>query len=129
MAPSLKDALVMFVECDDDTVVTTRAVLEVNDVAVLCVSSRQGAGDILQHRPDLLIVDVGLSDDAYGLVRDVRAETPPETERLRAVALVENEADTRRALEAGFDEVVVKPVQPRALVTRMKELLARHSTR
>ena len=129
MALSLKDALVMFVECDDDTVVTTRAVLEVNDVAVLCVSSQQGAGDILQHRPDLLIVDVGLSDDAYGLVRDLRAETPPDTERLRAVALVENETDRPRALQAGFDEVVVKPVQPRALVARMKELLAGHSTR
>jgi DNA-binding response OmpR family regulator len=129
MAPSLKDALVMFVECDDDTVVTTRAVLQVNDVAVLCVSSRQGAGEILQHRPDLLIVDVGLSDDAYGLVRDLRAEAPADSERLRAVALVEDEADRPRALEAGFDAALVKPVQPRALVARMKDLLAQHSTR
>jgi DNA-binding response OmpR family regulator len=129
MALSLKDALVMFVECDDDTVVTTRAVLEVNDVAVMCVSSQQGAGDILQHRPDLLVVDVGLSDDAYGLVRDLRTETPPDVERLPAVALLEDEADRPRALEAGFDAAVVKPVQARTLVTRMKELLARHSTR
>jgi DNA-binding response OmpR family regulator len=127
--PTLKDALVMFVECDDDTVVSTRAVLEVNDVAVLCVSSRQGAGDILQHRPDLLIVDVGLSDDAYGLVRDLRAETPPDSPRVSAVALVEDQADERRALAAGFDAAVLKPVQARTLITRLKELLARPYTR
>ena len=114
----------MFIECDDDTVVSTRAVLALNDVAVLCVSSRHGAGDILQHRPDLLVVDVALSDDAHGLVRDVRAETSPDAPPVRVLALVENEEEGRRALAAGFDAAVVKPVKPRVLVSRMQELLA-----
>src|SRR5688500_8573823 len=125
--PALKDALVMFVECDDDTVVSTRAVLEINDVAVLCISSRQGAAEILQHRPDVLVVDVSLSDDALGLVRDVRAEASKDAPRVSAMALVENETETNGALQAGFDAVVVKPVKARTLVDKMRDLLARRS--
>ena len=125
MPTTLKDALVMFVECDDDTVVSTRAVLEINDVAVLCISSRQGAGEILQHRPDVLVVDVALADDALGLVRDVRKEASAEAPRVSTMALVDNDAETHPALEAGFDAAMVKPVKPRALVEKMRDLLAR----
>ena len=125
--PTLKDSLVVFVECDDDTVVSTRAVLEINDVAVLCISSRQGAGEILHHRPDVLVVDVSLAHDALGLVRDLRAEASEDAPRVSAMALVEDEAETDGALAAGFDAVVVKPVKPRALVEKMRELLARRS--
>jgi DNA-binding response OmpR family regulator len=125
MPSSLKDALVMFIECDDDTVVAARAVLEINDVAVMCVSSRHGAGDILPHRPDLLVVDVTLSDDAHGLVRDLRAETPADAPRVAALALVENDEQARQAAEAGFDATAVKPVKPRALIAQLQELLKR----
>jgi DNA-binding response OmpR family regulator len=127
MPPTLKDALVMFIECDDDTVVSTRAVLEINDVAVLCLSSRQAASEIVGHRPDVLVVDVSLSDDALGLVRDVRAEAPADVPRISAMALVENDAETNPALEAGFDAALVKPVKPRALVEKMRDLLARRT--
>jgi two-component system response regulator RstA len=115
----------MFIECDDDTVVSTRAVLEINDVAVLCLSSRQGAGEILHHRPDVLVVDVSLSDDALGLVRDVRAEASDDAPRVSTMALVEDDTETDGALAAGFDAAVVKPVKPRVLVEKMRELLSR----
>jgi DNA-binding response OmpR family regulator len=119
-APTLKDALVIFVECDDDTVVRARAVLELYDTAVLCLSSRQGAAELLQHHPDLLVVDVSLSDDALGLARDLRAQAG----RVPTLALVESEAEGAAAREAGYDECVVKPVAPRPLLELMRTLLA-----
>lgn len=121
---TLKDALVIFVECDDDTVVRTRAVLELYDTAVLCISSRQGAAEILQHHPDLLVVDVSLSDDAMGLARDLVAQADGSRGRVRSLALVTSAGECAPARAAGYDECVVKPVAPRALLEVMRRLLA-----
>jgi CheY-like chemotaxis protein len=123
-SPTLKDALVIFVECDDDTVVRTRAVLELYDTAVLCISSRQGAAEILQHHPDLLVVDVSLSDDAMGLARDLVQQPDGSRGRVRSLALVTSAAECAPARAAGYDECVVKPVAPRALLEVMRRLLA-----
>lgn len=122
-ATTFRDALVVFVECDDDTVVRTRAVLELYDTVVMCLSSRQGAGEILQHRPDLLVVDVGLSDDALGLVRDLRGQPAAAGGTVPSLALVETDAEGAAARAAGYDEFVVKPVAPRALMRVMQSLL------
>ena len=123
-SPTLKDALVIFIECDDDTVVRARAVLELYDTAVLCISSRQGAAEILRHHPDLLVVDVSRSDDAMGLARDLREQSKGSPGRVRSLALVAGAAECGPARAAGYDECVVKPVAPRALLEVMRRLLA-----
>ena len=122
--PALQDALVIFIECDDDTVVRARALLELYDTAVMCLSSRQGAADILQHHPDLLVVNVSLSDDAMGLARDLRRQPEELRTPVRSLALVDSAAECAPARAAGYDECVVKPVEPRALLAVMRRLLA-----
>jgi CheY-like chemotaxis protein len=64
---------------------------------------------ILNIRPDVALVDLGLPKlDGYQVAEHVRARLGP---RVRMVAMTGfgQDADRRRALEAGFDAHIVKP--------------------
>jgi signal transduction histidine kinase/ActR/RegA family two-component response regulator len=72
--------------------------------------------------PDVLISDIGLPGrDGYELIRRIREMPQPHDTRMRlpAVALTAfaRPEDTARALDAGFDAHITKPLKPHALVT------------
>jgi CheY-like chemotaxis protein len=70
-----------------------------------------GVEKALALRPDLTLVDVGLPGiDGYAVARRIRDD--PAGRGLRVVALTEYGLleDRERALAAGFDAHVVKPV-------------------
>jgi CheY-like chemotaxis protein len=72
-------------------------------------------------RPDVALIDLGLPGiDGYDLVRRVRGL--PQTKATRFIALTGygQAQDRRRALEAGFDVHLTKPVDP----DRLQRLLA-----
>ncbi len=76
----------------------------------------QGLELILADPPRVAIVDVGLPKlDGYDLARRVRASLGPRRVRLIAMTGYGQPQDRERALEAGFDEHLVKPVSPDAL--------------
>jgi len=61
--------------------------------------------------PDLVLLDSRLPDmDGYQLARRVREMTGRGTVRLIALTGYGTAADRQRAMEAGFDEHIVKPV-------------------
>ena len=75
----------------------------------------------LEQRPDLVLLDIGMPGmSGYEVVRRLRAH--PDTRRTRLVAMTGwgQEEDRRQSREAGFDQHLVKPLEPRAL----EELLA-----
>ena len=80
------------------------------------------------HRPHVLISDIGLPGrDGYDLIRAVRAMGVSATQpRLVAVAFTafSRPEDKVRALEAGFDAHLGKPLQPHLLMTMVAQLLA-----
>lgn len=62
-------------------------------------------------KPDVMLIDVGLPVmDGYELVRRLRADAGLASIRLIALTGYGQESDRRRALEAGFDQHLVKPV-------------------
>ena len=68
------------------------------------------------HRPDIALVDIGLPGmDGYEVARRLRAD--PATQGMRLVALTGYGLleDQQRALQAGFDLHLVKPVPPERL--------------
>jgi CheY-like chemotaxis protein len=72
---------------------------------------------IARRRPDILLLDIGLPDmSGYDVARAVRQQ--PGGDRIKIFALTGygQEEDRRRALEAGFDGHLVKPVAPADLV-------------
>ncbi|WBS02443.1 PAS domain-containing protein [Pseudoduganella sp. SL102] len=95
-----------------------------HSVAV-CNDAREALGAVVASPPALLFVDIGLPGmDGYELVRRLRQL--PETARACIVAITGygTPQDRARALEAGFDEHLVKPVHPKALYGILARLAA-----
>jgi CheY-like chemotaxis protein len=73
----------------------------------------------------VLLSDIEMPQmDGYELLRLVRADTRIRRSRLTAIALTAyaRAADRRRALDAGFDEHLAKPVDPLTLVATIASL-------
>lgn len=84
------------------------------------VTSANSAGTALQAlaslRPDVLISDIGLPDeDGFSLIQRVRGIEDLRTLPAVALTAYTSKRDVARALAAGFQAHVAKPVEPREL--------------
>jgi PAS domain S-box-containing protein len=69
-------------------------------------------------QPHVALVDLGMPEvDGHAVARALRAEPWPDGLRLYALTGRGQEEDRRRALAAGFDEHLTKPVDPERLDT------------
>ena len=67
-------------------------------------------------KPEVVLLDIGLPEmDGYEVARRLREQNGRHRMRLVAVTGYGQPADRRRAQAAGFDEHMVKPVEPAAL--------------
>ncbi len=67
-------------------------------------------------KPEVVLLDIGLPEmDGYEVARRLRTQSGHRRMRLVAVTGYGQPADRRRAHAAGFDEHMVKPVEPAAL--------------
>ena len=107
----------LIVEDNDDARQSLRLLLESLGHEVLEASDgTQGVALALQHRPDVMLVDIGLPGiDGYEVARAVRAQPDGKTTTIIAVTGYGQVEDRRRSKEAGFDAHLVKPVSPSAL--------------
>ncbi|BAY73656.1 response regulator receiver protein [Nostoc linckia NIES-25] len=130
MQPSLAlDSLnILVVEDDDDIRCFITTVLETDGAIVEAVPSAAEALKILpQLQPDILISDIGMpNEDGYTLIRKIRALKPDMGGKVPAIALTAfGDSESRiRALEAGFQTHVSKPVYPEELVEIVADLFA-----
>jgi signal transduction histidine kinase len=70
----------------------------------------------IQLQPDIVLIDIGLPGiDGYEVARQIRSKL---RDRLRLIALsgYGQEKDRQRAFEAGFDDHLLKPVDPSRLL-------------
>jgi signal transduction histidine kinase len=101
------------------------------EVAV-AASTREGMEVLARDRPDVLISDIAMPDeDGYALIRRVRGLTPGEGGTVPAIALTAyaREEDRHLALNAGFQNHLVKPVEPIDLVSAVSALAPEASAR
>ena len=78
---------------------------------------------IEQHRPALVVLDIGLPDiDGFEVCRRVRASSSVPVLFLTAR---DGEIDRVLGLELGADDYVTKPFSPREIVARVKAILRR----
>jgi len=110
---------VLAVDDDEDTLEALRLLLERYGARVrVATSGRDALDQLLRHRPDVLVADIGMPDlDGYGLIEQVRALDPDLGGRTPAVALTAHASltDRLRALEAGYQHHLGKPVHPEDL--------------
>jgi CheY-like chemotaxis protein len=85
------------------------------------------------RRPDVLILDIAMPDeDGYTALKKVRAmeaEQGAAADRIPAIALTAHgrSEDRLRALQAGFQMHVAKPVEPAELAVVITSLTTRHA--
>ena len=119
----------LIVDDEPDTREFVRAVLESCGSEVATASSVAEALDVLEaNRLDFLISDLGMpSEDGYALIRRVR-ELP--TERggdtpAAALTAYARADDRHRALRAGFQVHIAKPIDPETLVSTVARMMHR----
>lgn len=80
--------------------------------------------EIGQDKPDLIFLDVDMpKKDGNEVAREIRAN--PQWKDIHIIMLTAKgqEKDVSKGLEAGADEYVLKPFDPRAILKRVKEIL------
>ncbi len=111
---------VLVVDDDDDSRFYISTVLEGEGASVTAVASAAAALEILsQLQPNVLVCDIAMPDeDGYSLIGRVRDLKPDKGGHVPAIALTAyaDREDRMRALEAGFQTHVAKPVAPGELV-------------
>jgi PAS domain S-box-containing protein len=124
---SLNDLRILLVEDDAGSRMATARALELRGGVIDAVANVPSAlAAYTQMRPDAMILDIGLpGEDGYSLIQRLRnMETAERLSRVPAVALTAfaRMHDRERALNAGFDEHLPKPVDVDTLVTTLLRL-------
>lgn len=92
-------------------------------------SGTQAVEEARDDPPALAIVDIGLPDiDGYEVARRLREGLGERCPRLVALTGFGQPDDRRRALEAGFDDHLVKPVDANRLTALLDEVCGPRST-
>ncbi|MEG4171829.1 MULTISPECIES: chemotaxis protein CheB [unclassified Microcoleus] len=129
--PSLEGLHILAVDDQIDTRDFLQFVLEGYGAEVLAVASARSAIAALTENPgryDVLISDIGMpEEDGYFLIREVRALAAEAGGEIPAAALTAYAGDKERerAIEAGFQRHMVKPIQPVVLGLMVANLVGR----
>jgi CheY-like chemotaxis protein len=122
----LDDMRILVVDDHDDGRTLTTLVLTQAGASIEAVASAREALELFEvHRPDVLVSDIGLPDeDGYSLVREIRSREQEHGGFLPAVALTgyARADDRARALAAGFQAHVPKPVFPAELIAAIADV-------
>jgi CheY-like chemotaxis protein len=82
----------------------------------------------ISARPDLVLLDIHMPlMDGFTVVQEIRQN--PELARIRVVAVTAYamQGDRQRALDAGFDDHITKPIDGAALRTQILALKKAHT--
>ncbi|HEX8709327.1 MAG TPA: PAS domain S-box protein [Pyrinomonadaceae bacterium] len=125
----LDDLNVLVLDDEADARALLEAVLTKCGATVRTASTVNEALELLQElKPDVLVSDIGMpGEDGYQLIGRVRALTAEEGGKVPAIALTAyaRAEDRLRALRAGYQMHVPKPVEPAELVAVVASLAGR----
>lgn len=126
---SLKGITVLAVDDEADARDLIRRVLEECDAKVILAASANEALQLMSKElPDMIVSDIGMpGEDGYEFIRKVRALRPEDGGRTPAAALTAfaRAEDRTRALRAGYQTHVTKPVEPTELTAVVASLAIR----
>lgn len=116
---------VLVVEDNPQNLKLARIILEDEGYSVIAAADAEEAFAALAlESPDILVLDVGLpAMDGLTLARLLRADSRTARLPLVAVSAFAMKGDRERALGAGFDAYVTKPLERRLLLSAIETLL------
>jgi signal transduction histidine kinase/ActR/RegA family two-component response regulator len=124
---ALKGLRVLVVDDEPDARQLIRLVLTKCEAEVAVASSVSEARELIESfQPHVILSDVGMpGEDGYDLIRDVRAHHSAKDLPAAALTAFARVEDRKRALRAGFQTHVSKPVDPEELTAVIASLAGR----
>lgn len=117
--------LVLIIEDDQAIQHILRTLFEANGFRVVVAgTAARGEHDARLHRPDIVVVDLGLPDrDGLNVITGIRTWSP-----MPIIVLSARTAESQRlaAFEKGADDYVIKPFSPPELLARVRAIVRRH---
>jgi len=127
--PDLKGMRVLAVDDEADArELLTTIVRQYGGEAEAAASAAAALCKMEEWQPNVLVADIGMPDeDGYALIRKVRSLPPDRGGDIPAVALTAyaRAEDRRRALVAGYQMHVAKPVDPKELAHKVADLVGK----
>jgi CheY-like chemotaxis protein len=126
--PSLEGLRILVLDDDTDARDLLKVILEERNAQVTTAASPTQAYEILEKlKPDVIISDIGMpGEDGFTFIKKVRAKEAQERRGWKpAIALTAHARieDRLRALSAGYQAHVPKPVEPAELVAVIASLV------
>ena len=119
-------ALILLIDDNEANVMLARAVLERDGFEVeVATTAAEARGSLLQVVPDLILMDVQLAgEDGIALTIELKAD--PKTSPIPIVAVTAHAmaGDRARAIHAGCDGYVTKPLDTRSFGSQMRAILS-----
>ena len=117
-------ARILIVEDSPDNMKLFRTILALKGHEVTGLPGGEGLLDAIeQGSPDLVLMDIQLpGKDGFTLLQEIRESSLP---RLRVIALTAHAmtGDRERALDAGFDDYITKPIDIRNFPDQVQRAL------
>jgi CheY-like chemotaxis protein len=125
--PSLTGIVALIVDDEPDArTLVARLVEERGGQAVAAASGTETLRILASQHIDILVSDIGMPDfDGYQLIQRIRALESKEVRGIPAIALTAyaRADDRQRALLAGYQMHLAKPIEPRELIAGIASLL------
>ena len=118
---------ILVVEDNEANRILMRQILEYHSYEVLeAADGAAGLAMAREHMPDLILLDLQMPVmGGIAVIGELRKT--PELSKLRVIAVTSfaMKGDREKALEAGFDEYVTKPIDTRKFVEIVKNIISR----
>ena len=119
---------ILYIEDNPDNMRLIHKVLEARGYEVHGATNGQDGVSIAEEiNPDMILVDINLPDiDGYEVARRVRASQETALHTVTMIAITANvlKGDAEKALEAGCDAYMPKPVNINELYARVEKYLS-----
>jgi CheY-like chemotaxis protein len=126
ISDDLSGVKVLAVDDDADSLGVIKRVLSSRQAEVQAVSSVAEALKLFAtFAPDIVLSDIGMPErDGYDLIRSLRAMPSGKSVPAAALTALARSEDRMRALNAGYQTHVSKPVAPAELIAVVRSLVS-----
>jgi CheY-like chemotaxis protein len=108
-------------------------ILQHTGATIMAASSAGKALAMLEReRPDVIVSDIGMPDvDGFELIRRIRRRSAGAGGAIPAIALTAftRQDDRQKAMQAGFNDYLAKPVEPTSLVAHIAQVVGQRGQR
>lgn len=116
---------VLLVEDNEDNLVVYRTILE--HVGYRVIEARDGEEGVARARqelPDLILMDISIPKiDGWEATQRLKADAATDAIPIIALTAHALEEDRQKALQAGCDGYLAKPVEPRRVVQEVEKFV------